>query len=593
MDFATLWELRVEEFEDAAAGFRVLGAMADTGQAAVATEAVGALRRGVCGHAGDAAEAELGALAENFRYAQVECHLAAVALAGLAADLGVLRRRLGAVVEEAEDQGMRVRQDGSVAYPSVRVGEREAAGGVVRARSDATAIGVSQQAASVDPNPGHGRALEVARRVAALVAQASEVDERWARRLRALEADDELCVSAADWADTRRDTGVVRAGAKRYLDSMPAMPTQAGPGAVAAWWRGLSAVERADVVAMYPAEVGALDGVPAAVRDEANRVVLAQCRGGVEEELARMAAREPLPIEGTGLTAHVSPQRLRFEERRRVLRERLGALRRFEERLADADADASDRRPYLLRVDPEGDGRAVVALGDPDLARHTAVHVPGTGTDLGVMPGQLDRVERLHKAASSNAKHGESVSTIAWLGYDAPELSASVLTQGRAQEAAPELQRFTEGLRETHQGERGHLTVLGHSYGSTAVGAAASKGPGLGADDIVVVGSPGMTVEKAEELQMDPDHVWAGASKNDPVVSGAADLTLGRNPAKENFGAQPIDVKDGGHSSYWDEGSVSLENQGMVIGGRKPKLREYYRDRSVGTGADGTGFHIE
>ncbi|MEK8106543.1 alpha/beta hydrolase [Micromonospora sp. M12] len=35
------------------------------------------------------------------------------------------------------------------------------------------------------------------------------------------------------------------------------------------------------------------------------------------------------------------------------------------------------------------------------------------------------------------------------------------------------------------------MTVVGHSYGSTVLGEAASTGNGLAADDLIAVGSPG------------------------------------------------------------------------------------------------------
>lgn len=129
-----------------------------------------------------------------------------------------------------------------------------------------------------------------------------------------------------------------------------------------------------------------------------------------------------------------------------------------------------------------------------------------------------------------------------------------------------------------------HLTVIGHSYGSTMVGTAASEGTGLGADDIISLGSPGMNVETASELKVDPGHFWAGASQQDPVVRYFSGLTLGPNPASHDFGGQSMAVNDGGHSSYWDQGreGESLRNQARVIVGRPARLGPYYDAESVG-----------
>lgn len=119
------------------------------------------------------------------------------------------------------------------------------------------------------------------------------------------------------------------------------------------------------------------------------------------------------------------------------------------------------------------------------------------------------------------------------------------------------------------------MAVLGHSYGSTMVGAAASGGEGLGADDVVVVGSPGMTVDHASDLNMNPDHVWAGYGSDDEVADELSGLTLGENPAEEDFGGQVFDVDTEGHSDYWNDGSEGLRNQGRTIAGLPPSEGEY------------------
>ncbi|MFF5919306.1 alpha/beta hydrolase [Streptomyces flavochromogenes] len=62
----------------------------------------------------------------------------------------------------------------------------------------------------------------------------------------------------------------------------------------------------------------------------------------------------------------------------------------------------------------------------------------------------------------------------------------------RPPDDAGTLRDFTGGLRASHQGEPTHLTVVGRSYGSMMVGTADSGGKGLGADDMIVVGSPGL-----------------------------------------------------------------------------------------------------
>ncbi|GAA5022672.1 hypothetical protein GCM10025734_79170 [Kitasatospora paranensis] len=195
--------------------------------------------------------------------------------------------------------------------------------------------------------------------------------------------------------------------------------------------------------------------------------------------------------------------------------------------------------------------------------------MPGTGTTLAGMPGQIDRAAALRTEAARAAGPGSRVSVISWLGYDAPELDASMATTDRAEQGAADMRRFTEGVR-TAQGDRhGHLTVIGHSYGTTAVGIAARGGDGLRADDIIGVASPGMGTDRAEKLHIDPAHVWLGTAPDD-MISNAAGLTLGPDPARAEFGGRTFGVDTHGHSGYWDPDSQSLANQGRIIAGLQP-----------------------
>ena len=71
--------------------------------------------------------------------------------------------------------------------------------------------------------------------------------------------------------------------------------------AAAAWWAGLTPAARQAAIAADPAGVGALDGVPAAARDQANRLLLDQALAdpgrdgyGVALDTAgQLAARTP------------------------------------------------------------------------------------------------------------------------------------------------------------------------------------------------------------------------------------------------------------------------------------------------------------
>ncbi|MDI3408401.1 alpha/beta hydrolase [Streptomyces cavernicola] len=329
------------------------------------------------------------------------------------------------------------------------------------------------------------------------------------------------------------------------------------PKAASEWWKALSPEERQEYAALYPKQIGATDGLPATVRDDANRTALAQELNLLQEG----NLKEAYP--GESPESH---------------NQRLANALKMNEQLNERDSARSGKELYLLGYDSKGDGRAIVAMGNPDTAAHTGVLVPGTNTDVASeVDGQITRIDKLHSAADKHAD-GEDVAMITWLGYDAPKAMGDggvdgVATRERAYEAGPDLRQFTEGMRASHEGTPSHTTVIGHSYGSTVVGAAASEGKGLGVDDVVVVGSPGMAVKHASELQMDQEHVWAGGAEDDKVIKWAGG-SLGRDPLRENFGGNNFEVDTSGHSGYWDKegeaNSDSLENQGKIIANRPP-----------------------
>jgi predicted esterase len=293
----------------------------------------------------------------------------------------------------------------------------------------------------------------------------------------------------------------------------------------------------------FPEKIGWLNGLPAEDRDEANRLHLAQQPG---------------------------------DPRLRALQRQLGQL------------DAAGKDPYLLGIDPKShDGRAIVAVGNPDHARHTGVLVPGVGNDLSNVGETIARAERLTSQASAYSGPGQ-VSTIAWLGYDTPGFG-NAASYAPADQGAPALSQFVDGVRQAQSDagvNNGHVTAIGHSYGSVVVGEAAKHG-GLHVDDIAVAGSPGMHVDNASQLHVGAGHVWAQEAAGDPIPDfgqishGGDDGPYGFKPemeprpipTDESFGAHQMKTDTQGHSAYWGirpDGTPteSLRNQARVIAGR-------------------------
>ncbi|GID26472.1 alpha/beta hydrolase [Paractinoplanes brasiliensis] len=331
------------------------------------------------------------------------------------------------------------------------------------------------------------------------------------------------------------------------------------PAGVRRWWGGLPAGQRNWLLATEAAWLARLDGLPAADRDIANRLLLDERLAEVDRAIAGASGRE--------------------RDKLRKLRNGLFALDR---RLADG----AGPRAYLLRLDVAEEGRAVVALGDPDRAGNVLTHVPGMTADLASFGGELARSERVAVRAAE-VRPAVSTSAIMWLDYDAPDFVDEAASARRAEAGAPALRHFQEGLRAAHEGPPARQVVLGHSYGSLVVGKAAAGG--LDADSVVFVGSPGVGVDSARDLRVPSGEVWSSTSRSDVIqyvaVSPASlvrdvgtaaavpgigalmafgrpesDLWFGHNPSDPAFGAHAFaGAPGGGHVGYWEPGSPSLE----------------------------------
>jgi hypothetical protein len=177
------------------------------------------------------------------------------------------------------------------------------------------------------------------------------------------------------------------------------------------------------------------------------------------------------------------------------------------------------------------------------------------------------------------------VSITTWMGYDRPMDLTHAPFPDPARAGAGRLDAFESGLRASHVGPASIDTVIGHSYGSTLIGAAASSGHHLDADNVIAIGSPGMLVDRAVGLSLQPDaRMYAMRAANDLIgFSGmVAEWTLGPDPMAPMFGAHTLAAGPGpagagglpsieAHSSYWDEGNVALANLGAVIAGVAPQ----------------------
>ncbi|MFJ8021186.1 alpha/beta hydrolase [Streptomyces sp. NPDC096311] len=581
MDLATLKALKPTEFSEAADGYRSTSDMASAAKDRIENQIAVAMRNSLKGEAATAAIKQLTELGKNFHYIQAECGLVSTALEAFSYEMGVAKSKLDAALEGALAAKLTVNGDGSIAYPPG--GEKGddgkiPEGGTVSGLTDDTASAVGRQAANFDPNPNHRLAQEYADQIAAALKEATEADEKWAPKLRALKADDDLTVSDKDWADASSDTKGVSEAGKKYLDSLPQPPKNGSPKDNAEWWKGLSAEEQTAWLSMQPDSVGALDGLPSTVRDEANRIVFDEKRGTMQTELNSIPApplNEWTWISAGGYASKVHTDEWmdwynKYGDRYDHLTTSLKGMESIQTRF-DATGNGGLPEAYLLGFSADGNGRAIVANGNPDTADHQAVYVPGTTANLGKINGDIGRMTDLWRVANTEA-HGESVSTITWLGYDAPQnLVKDSPFEHYAYDGAPAFRDFMDGLDASHSGDSDpHRTVIAHSYGTTLVGAAAQTGQ-LNADDVVLAGSPGVKVSHATDLDVPAGHVWNEEADGDPVPDigrfghGGDGWVI---PSDPSFGANQMTTDTEGHSGYWDVGSDSLRNQARVAVGK-------------------------
>lgn len=510
MDLATLKAFKPSEYEESADGYRATGDMASAAKDSIDNQICAGVRNQLEGQAAKAALRELHELSKNFHYAQTECGLVSTALNGFAFDMAVAKQKLDAAIEDARANHCTVNPDGSVTYPAGKKpgDEKIADGGSVTgsAGGGPTSDALERQAANIHPNPNYGRAMGYANRIADALKEATDVDQKWAPKLRALKADDDLTVSKRDWADAQSDMGGVREAGKSYLDSLPEPPKDGSPKDNASWWNGLTPEEQAAWLSLRPDTVGALDGLPSTVRDEANRVVLDEKRGELQIELDSIP--KPPANEWTWITAGMYPSKVHTDEwmewhnkygdRYEQLNKSLKGMHSIQERF-DKTGEEGLPEAYLLGFSAEGNGRAIVANGNPDTADHQAVYVPGTTSNLGGIGGDIERMVNVWRVADASPGD-KSVSTITWLGYDAPQnIVKDSPFSHYANDGAPAFNRFMDGLDASHTGDsEPHRTAIGHSYGTTLIGSAARQGD-LNADDVILAGSPGVQVPKAEQ----------------------------------------------------------------------------------------------
>lgn len=224
----------------------------------------------------------------------------------------------------------------------------------------------------------------------------------------------------------------------------------------------------------------------------------------------------------------------------------------------------------ILQFDPTGnDYKIVEVFGDLIGARNLAVVVGGTNQGL----HNWDSEAAPRARAIRNAAGKDDTAVIAWLGYDAPNSAFMGGQESPAREGGRRLASFVNGLSSFNAGAR--TTVIGHSYGSSVVGAAMASG--LRAGNVVHTGSPGIGVNSIGETGYG-GNVWVARGEGETglfsVGSWIGVCAYTTCHEVNPHGPDPYDfagvrrlLTDATGHKYFRPGSLSLEGIAGVVNG--------------------------
>ncbi|ABK68735.1 hypothetical protein MAV101_07435 [Mycobacterium avium subsp. hominissuis 101] len=365
----------------------------------------------------------------------------------------------------------------------------------------------------------------------------------------------------------------------------PAPPLPDDPTQFTQVWNSLTQ-EQKDAEYARDHFIGNHPGMPFPDRDHYNRMHLPELQNANQADLDRLRAAHPDWANGKTpflKTNEYLDWRRQWDAANRA---RDGYSKVKNEMGPPPDKVQPGEIPkYLGIIDDKG--HAAVSLNNPDTAKRNATFVPGTGQDLTRFDASADKSRAMLQAtmnADKSLQPGD-VSVTTWMGYDRPMNVFEAASTSYAHNGAAALDDFQAGVRASHNdavtGGRPSLnTVIGHSYGSTEVGAAALNGHHLDADNVIAVASPGMLTGHASDLNLDPgSHVFATRAQND-IIGVVTGMTLGPDPTGASFGGTPFEAAPGkawpfglpsigAHGSYWDNMSnPALINMGRIIAGR-------------------------
>ncbi|OBF27973.1 alpha/beta hydrolase [Mycobacterium sp. ACS4331] len=399
-------------------------------------------------------------------------------------------------------------------------------------------------------------AEEIEARAKALLRQADDIDADCREVFDNIAEGEVTAHGATDLAGARR------AGEQQSGLSAPYPPEGEGtrPVDVTAWWEALTPEEQQKVTVEHPDWLGNRDGVPVVVRDGVNRRFLEQEIAAAQADVDAIPTREEYRQQHPGMNAAQfnSAYSALVSDRRRRLDEAL-SVKTAMSSLGQPEKGYDPNRYLMLFSPTETELLAAVAIGNPDTATHVAVTTPGMNTHATSLPGMAAEAVALRDEANFQlGKTGfgdESVATIAWFGYDPPDVDETVggaVLENRANAGGVDLAQFYRGINATNvNGSDVHLSAFGHSYGSTTTAQALNElgasgvvddaafygSPGLGYANEPILGMPALIVDETQ-LYVPDGHAYVMSADGDPVSEEVTKWGL----------SLPISIADlGGH----------------------------------------------
>ena len=375
----------------------------------------------------------------------------------------------------------------------------------------------------------------------------------------------------------------------------------------AKYWSQQSEAQKRHLCDKYPDLIGNADGVEGWARDRANRNRLPGLKKEAEDNVSTYTELLKSPwIDGNTRAYYLTE----LDKAEKAVKAYAAVQEQLDKGISLEDYQHGKKGDPVSLLTLQNDGarvKAAMGQGDVDHAKNVATFVPGIGTTVeGSMGDYMRQTKNLRSAAMAQGNlSARDVATVAWLGYDAPGKAdlnqpqniPGIISPFLAQSGSDRLAGFMNGMQASRDYGAGdaHMTLVGHSYGSSTSGMAATKVKYGVIDDLVLCGSPGMGTYDAKNYHVDQKHLWvSGVPKGDSVqgmgaIRGGIVGSLGKNPMDSDSGfthlsddatgspkynkdapaSKPFNFNFDNHSIYLEDGTETLQDIGRVAAGVK------------------------